>query len=486
MNNSAVKKLFGNRGLKYGGYATLFTVIVLSVIIFINLIVQQIPAQFDFSRNELFSLSEQSKKILSSLDKPVTIYGMFKVGNEPSQLMEVIKLYENGSKNIRFKIVDPEANPGFTAKYAESKEEGLADGSLVVESGNLFKTIGYYDMLNVSYDDPNNPQIQSLAFEQRITNALIYVASGSTPKIYRVTGHREYSFSELDLQAQIENENYEVKDLNLLTEPSVPSDAELVALVSPKIDLSEPEAEKLRAYIENAGNVLFLLDFIPNEKFPVLGSLLQTYGIAYNNSEIAMEGDDTRYYSSQFGPNPFWIIPGLASHEITDPVSGDEMIMLVPESASLRPAELKRRDLEITPLLQTSDDSWSRKDLQSDSYERIASDTRGPVNLAYIISEKPTEADQKTFRLFVMGTSQFLSPKMNMSMIPGNLNFFMNALNWTADRSDAISVRAKSLFVLPMQLNAQQMVIFAALFTILIPLIVMIGGLVIWLRRRHL
>jgi ABC-type uncharacterized transport system involved in gliding motility auxiliary subunit len=70
--------------------------------------------------------------------------------------------------------------------------------------------------------------------------------------------------------------------------------------------------------------------------------------------------------------------------------------------------------------------------------------------------------------------------------IPGNLDLFMNSLSWLEERPENISVRSKSLYVLPMRLNTLQIVIFGLLFVIVIPLALFAGGLVIWLKRRHL
>ena len=56
--------------------------------------------------------------------------------------------------------------------------------------------------------------------------------------MYTITGHEEGDMTE-DMKSAIEKENIEMKDLNLLTEESVPDDADCVMLFSPQNDLSE-------------------------------------------------------------------------------------------------------------------------------------------------------------------------------------------------------------------------------------------------------
>ncbi len=482
----SIKNSLRSRSVKYGGYATLFSAAVLATLVVVNLIVQQVPAQIDLSGNKLFTLSEQTKNVIDSIEQPITIYGLFSVGNEPAELLEVMRRYEASSSKISLKLVDPDTNPGFAAKYAPDEGGSLRAGSLVIESGPRWKAIDYLDLLNVSYQDPYNPQVQSYAFEQRITNALMFVATGRTPKIYQVAGHREYTLDALGLTQMVENENYTIESLNLITAPAVPEDAELLFVLSPKQDFTEDEAEKLRAYLERAGHVLFLLDFLPGSELPVLSGLLESYGVRYGHNAIVMEGDPERYYRSQYGANPFWIFPQFETHDITGPLVTDDQVVLMPEVVPIERADLVRRTLEVTPLLVTSRNSWVRTDFNSSSMERIPSDRIGPIPIAVAVSEQPTYLDDRTLKLVAIGNSQFLSPQLNMQMIPGNTNFFMNAVSWTADRTESISIRPKSLFVFPMRLTGPQVLIFAGLFTVLIPLVILATGLVVWLRRRHL
>jgi hypothetical protein len=62
----------------------------------------------------------------------------------------------------------------------------------------------------------------------------------------------------------------------------------------------------------------------------------------------------------------------------------------------------------------------------------------------------------------------------------------MNSLTWIEDRPESISIRSKSIFVLPLRLNQVQFVVFGALFILLIPTVFFVAGFIVWLKRRHL
>ena len=63
------------RKLKKGSYMALFTIVVIAAIIIANLIIGKIPAKYrkwDLSTNQILTLGDTTKDILSKLDKDVT------------------------------------------------------------------------------------------------------------------------------------------------------------------------------------------------------------------------------------------------------------------------------------------------------------------------------------------------------------------------------------------------------------------------------
>ena len=118
---NAVKNALKDKKLRYGGYATLLTALVIGLIIALNVVTDQIPASLDMTKNRYFSLSEQTYHILDNLDQDVTIYAFFQIGNENARLDEVLQKYDVRSKHLTVKHIDPVRNPGFANKF---KKEG--------------------------------------------------------------------------------------------------------------------------------------------------------------------------------------------------------------------------------------------------------------------------------------------------------------------------------------------------------------------------
>ncbi len=478
MKNPGILESLKSRQMRYGGYASFITIAVIVGLILVNLVVQRIPARVDLTGNQLFSLSEQSRQVIADLKKPVTIYGLFETGREPAQLVEILKRYEQESDLIRVEYIDPDLNPAFGRRFAEKDQEVRA-GSLIVVSGDSHRVIDYFDLYNLSYQNPENPSVQSVAYEQRVTGALLYVAAGYSPTVYELTGHGEATFIQLQIAELLVRDNYRIQALNLIQSERVPEDAAVLTIINPERDLSEGEADAIREYLDGGGRAIVILDFSLNT-YPVLNGLLEPYGIKFETG-IIVEQNQQRSTGQ-----PFQLLPEKKNHPILEPLIENDLPVLVPYARAISETELKRRTVEVSPLLVSTSQSFFRTDLQSDSPRKIPSDRNGPLNVAVAVSEPDETGMKDRLRMVAVGDAEFLQPIFPYGTIPGNIDFFMNSLNWTTETEESITIRPKSLVRFPMRLTGLQAVIYAALTVVLIPLAALILGLVVWLKRRHL
>ena len=479
--NLNILDIFKEKRVRYGGYAALVTLAAVVVVVVVNLIIQQIPSDVDMTKRKLFTLSEQTKDLLDGLEEDVVIYGLYRVGQESDNVVDVLRRYERASKRVKLEFIDPDKNPVFLEKYDE-EDTGLSTGSLIIESGENFKVIPGIDLYDVSYNQSGQARVMGFKAEQRLTNALLFVTSGVTPKVYEIIGHGEYTFGQLGLLTTVEKENFEVEELNLLTTPAIPEDADVITLLSPNFDITESEAGVLREYLENDGSAMILIDF-NNVEMPNLNSVLGSFGV---NVELAivMEGDTERLYDSQ---NPFLLAPKLLPHQITDPIIEGELTILMPYNLPVMQLDIRKRNTEIEPILQTTEKSWVRSDLSNSSLLQQEGDRKGPVDIAVAITKrKSLMSDPEGYRVIVAGNAGFIGSIPPFGTLKPNVDFFMNSLSWLNKRDDSISVRSKSLFTLPLRISGQMQLAYAGIFVILLPLGILIAGLVIWLRRRHL
>ena len=67
-----------------------------------------------------------------------------------------------------------------------------------------------------------------------------------------------------------------------------------------------------------------------------------------------------------------------------------------------------------------------------------------------------------------------------------NKDFILGSINWQIDDTEALNIRPKSLSSSKLEMTRQDIVIWAIASIVFIPVIVLVFGLITWLRRRHL
>ena len=473
-----IRESFKTRQVKYGGYAALITLAVIAGLILVNLLIGQFTLQIDMTQSKIYSLSEQTVQVLNTIKTPVRFYGLWKPGEENQDIMTVINLYLSKSGNIRLELMDPDKNPGFVVRYDKDKK-GIPRGSLIVEGEKGFRVISPYDMYDISQSQSGGRSITGVAVERRITSALLFAGTGNTPVVYEISGHNEIPIAALGLQDTVERENYALKSINILL-AAVPLDASALILNNPRKDLAPQEAEKILAYLEKGGRFLVMADYNIME-LSNLNEVLASYGIKFNYG-ILRENDP--YYRVAQDPRTEW--PDMQEHDITMPLAdkGKTPVVLL-EAMSLSVLDARRRSVEIKPLMSSSPSAFLRTNVNDNSAYKLPEDISGPLILGMAVTDPSwVQGNEPQARIVAIGCGTLLN--IAAQGFDGNRDLFMNSLTWLQDRPETISVRSKSLYLLPMRLNLVQTVIFGALFIFVIPMAFFITGFVTWLKRRHL
>jgi len=474
-----IRDSFKTRHFKYGGYAALITLAVIVGLIVINLIIGQFTIQIDMTESGLFSLSEQTTQVLDQINEPVNLIGLWRPGEENPQLVQVIDLYRSKSRNIRFEAKDLNRNPSLTQQY-DTNNTGLQPGSLIVEGPKGFKVIAPGDMYDYMYNQRGGRQVTGLAMERQITAALVYAATGTTPVIYEIMGHyQEYTLADIGMQDLIEKENFFVRQINLF-QSDIPEDAAGLILSTPRLDLSRAEADKILDYLESGGRLFVTVDYRIGE-LTLLNEVLASYGMQVEFGRL-IEND--RNYTAGFPYIEY--LEFFPEHEITKPLMDQRMPVLLANSMGITETPAKRRSVELKPLLTSSGNSFIRTDIFDTSVTMSATDIPGPIDIGMTATD-PYWIDPNNpvpqARIVVIACGTVLEMA---GYSPGNIDLYMNSITWLVDRPETLTVRSKSMFLLPMRINENLMIIYGIIIVILIPLGFFISGFVIWLRRRHL
>ena len=104
LNFGSVVDSFKTRSFRAGGYSIAATAILLVMVIIINLLVGALPSKFtkfDITDNKLYSISEQTRSVVKSIDKEITVYWIITEGSEDSYLKSLLDLVQEQSDLIK-------------------------------------------------------------------------------------------------------------------------------------------------------------------------------------------------------------------------------------------------------------------------------------------------------------------------------------------------------------------------------------------------
>ncbi len=378
-----MKEQFKGKRFKQGSYSSVLIVIVIAIVVVINMVASQLPAQFaklDITENKLYSIGDQTKQMLAGLDTDINIYLICQEGNEDETIMQMLDRYKGASSHVHVSQKDPVVSPGFTKQYTD---ETVSDNSIIVVSGDTYKYIPYSD-LYVSEIDYNSYSYKTTGYdgEGQLTSAIAYVTSDDLPKMYILQGHNEQSVSS-SLTTRISKENITTETLSLLTMDSVPEDCDILLINAPQNDLSEDEATKIINYLDNGGKVFMVSNYTGTE-MPNYDKVLAHYGLSRVDG-IVLEGNPNNYYPSM----PYYLIPDLDSHTITSPLKSANRFVILPSAQGIQIGDAPRDGVTVSQLIGTSDSAYSKVNVADvQTLEKEDGDIDGPFALAVAVSEE--------------------------------------------------------------------------------------------------
>ena len=467
---------FSGRQARYGTLAVASILVVLGILAAINYLAERHNKRWDLTAAKQFTLSDQTKKIVQSLDKPVQVTVFARTEDFP-RFRERLDEYQYLSDQLKIEYIDPEKRPALAERLKES-----ALGTIVLEYEGRVQ--------RVTSDT-----------EQDITNGLIKVIQGQQHKVYFVQGHGERDPSGSDgngygaIARELNSDNFAAESLVLLQQ-AIPADASVVVLAGLRSDLLPQEIDKLKAYLDKGGKLMVLVDPPQSpEAAPLtnLLALLKDWSIDVGTNAVL----DPMSQLRNADPSVPVAAPPYPPHPITNTL---RLLTAYPYARSVKPVEGASGARTPTTFVQSGPNSWAETDLKMLTSRGEArpdfdqGDVQGPVSLAVAVSapvenapppaDQPADAGQNKpeTRIVVVGDSDFAAN--NSVGVIGNRDMFLNMVNWVAQQENLIAVRPRDPEDRRITMtDTQGRAIFW--FTVLIiPGLIILAGVQTWWRRR--
>lgn len=465
------------RGQKYGASTVVAVILVLAIVVFLEVISYKHNKQFDLTEDKRYTMSMESTNILKSLTgelKAVAFCTRDDVKTKVGDLLEQYKYASDG--NFEYRFVDLYLSPGEAKTYTVTE-----DNTIVFIYGDRQERVVLTetDLMGSG--------------EQKLTNAIIKVASTEPKTIYFLTLHgerdialeTEEGFSKI--RTRLESQNYIVKPLDLISSPAVPDDAAALVVAAPQKDLFAAEIGAIADYLDGGGSLLVILD--PGMEIPRLTALLAGIGIAMPNN-VVIDRD-----SKVLGGD--YLLP-VASTYLKHAITKDLTVLsFYPYARSVLIDETAAESSgwSLGYLVNTGSNSWAETDLgalrQGKADFTNGVDTAGPVAVAVegskeIAAADETETEPRQARIVVFGSSSFVANSYYLmaESNAANVDIFLNSVNWLAGNETLISIHAKETTSTPLFLTGYQGLVIFLVCVILVPLAVLGAGIFVYFRRR--
>ncbi len=451
----AIVAFFSKRSSRLGTNTTILTVAVLAILVIVNFVGYRHHKTFDLTTEKLYTLSDQTRKIVGGLTQDVTIL-RFAKGPDP-QFDDLMTEYKNLSPHLKFQNVDPEEKPDLAKEYGASQP-----GDVIVASGARKETL------------PGTS-------EEAVTSAILQVTRQHAKTVCFVTGHGERSITDSSAQGYsladqgLKKEAYDAKTINLASSTGVPSDCDVLVIAGPTQAFFPQETAMVSRYLDGGGKALIEVDPITANKQadPDLGSIFETWNVNVGNNIVI----DSSGMGRLLGAGPeIPLVINYGDSPITKTLQ--RTMTFFPLARTVSIADKSKIEPMDTELLMTSQQSFTTPKLEHEVSYNPKTDTMGPLSLGVAASDP----DSKNARLVVIGDSDYASNDAIGQTSNGDL--FLNAIDWLAQDENLISIRPKSPTNRRIVLTQGQSVGLEWFEIFLLPGFVIILGISIWWKRR--
>lgn len=470
-------------------FGILSLIIILAILVGLYIISINFPIRFDLTQNKSYTVSQQTMDVISRIDSPLSIVVLRSPSTDPtsadwrSDLL--LDQYQRLSKHITVEYINPIEKPSAKSKYQMTQV-----GEIIFSYGQSKQVRVYRKDLTTQSKVTSEPLFVG---EEKFTQAIYTLLEQESYVVYFTVGHGERQLQDRGgeglsyVKTYLENENYKVRDLNIILE-NIPTDASLIVIASPVETFSDFEIEKLNNYVKTGGKLLVLYDsFMDRSNFNSnLYVFLSDWGFKTKNDYIIDPVSSVVI--------PVNVVPQYTAHPITQTLKEGNVFACLVVARSILSGESKYSG-SFENIITTSPQGYGKEEATFDlSRARFnpRTDIAGPVPLA-IAGTYDIEGRDVPARIVVFGDATFalnayINPEQGQSVdvaFGGNKDLFMNTVAYLLEARQKITIRPKEASIKNLTLTTTQTNFIRYVAQIGLPCLFGILGILIWFLRRR-
>ena len=488
---------------------------VFAIIFFINLFFKTVNKRFDFTKDNIYTLSDYSKQLVSSLDDIVTIEYYITKNLPPhaismkqriSDILNEYKAYANDKINVN--ITTFTASKETRTRMAEL---GIPRFQMNIIEQDKQQAVEAYSGIALFYDNKTEiiPLVLTIeTLEYDLSLAIKKITTETIPEIGILsTDTKEFSENHKTiLQALKQQYNVSLLDINTPISPNITT-----------LIINNPSATKNNTYaidqfIMKGGNALFLvspfsvtnsLEVIENKDNVI--DLINHYGVTIENSIILDESFayapfSEGYYNYRL-PYPYWPLFLKKTVTTNHPSFKSLDHFVLPWAYPLVVNQNATNNKTVRILAKTSPKSWTtsipanlnpRQTFSTDTYSQYNTIISIEGTLTSYFTSQPKGlasnfiAKSQDSKVIIMGSSHFGNDTMT-NQFPNNAILYLNMIDWLTldDNLLAIPDRINTNYPLT-QLSFNKITLIKWSFTLIVPLIITVISFIrLWYNRKN-
>jgi hypothetical protein len=408
------------------------------------------PLVWDLTKQKVNTISDKTKKVLDLFGSEIEIeiYGS---SDELSRYHAMLNLYRNYRADLKIILVDMQLQP---AKVKMN---------LIQKSGEAI----------LRY---KNRSIKTqAATEIALTSGLIKLAREDQFHIVFSSGHGELTFAKESessiqfLKNELVGQNYKISNIDLNSD-QIPAKTDLLVVAGPTQKFLPNELAKFDAFINNGGNLAFLLDPSLSDLDPLkeLRNWLNQHKIIIANDVVVdklstMEGTDPSILVIKKFPQDSSLVNSLQGR------------VIMPLTSSVRTNGLTFESLLVSNLFPAC---WAEQNMQQIKSGQVVfdnNDIKGPIDLAGIVSLETTS------KVFIAGSSRWIMD--GYANNPTNINLLLNAISSMIGDAALVSLNRPGFLQERIFISEMQTHLILYSTVLLGPVLLLIIAFILYRRR---
>ncbi len=513
------EKFFKNKRFKYGSLAVVFTVVFIALAVILNLIVtsldEKLGLSVDLTKTQLYSISEDTDTALKIglgeeeyKNFDITIYFLAdrdyfsyydsayysSNGTDREHFTRVRDLAEEYAQkypdNIKVEYKNINEDPEFANKYLSEAQTALTYNSVIIQGKYHYRIRSFNSFYTT---DTDTGEIFAFSGEKNFTASILQASLAEAPVVSFTIGHGESVGS--GLKAIFEATEFEIKTVDLAKEDIDPK-TKILVISNPVTDFigftagstAVSEIDKISAYMGGKTNYNSLMVFVNASTDNLVNLreyLWETWGLDYlPNHKLADESN-----SVQNGNDFYSIIGNYSSEEsglgyaLHKMASTSNMRTVLRNAVALKVNTSDTLKADASAAISTYDTAYT---MVSDGNGGIKKETGAYPVVA--ISGKMAYGEnnvEKYKYVMLVGSTDFTDDNY-MTNAYGNRSIIYTATRNMATDRVIPDIGIKEFEETALTLSAESAKSLTWFVVLAFPALIIIVGIGVFIRRRHL